>query len=451
MIIRRRTYIRQFTGRYGYFMRNSTWNENAWYSSDSDDDLLKIQRQFIYTKCMQQEAPVGEFPKAYRNADTVYMNASTTGFSAVGYTDGTTIIVATMKRLFVSTNQGQSWTKVCDLPAHDYYNVYFNPVVYMYTDSSSQKWYCVLRSYKAGATYTGNYVYMESFRYNATTGQSSYSNIFYDYASYQTTSSGQNQAIELHGNYYGAFYGYQPSEKGQICFIRRRFINYIEGGPQDYNSYIVYDFRTDKYSGDITVNKTNAGVTNFMEYTGQWINTDNGYGKFLIQLNNSWQEITKYFIPGKAITYNGVLIYPEAVPATLTTNLPSFNTEYPQNATIFMGFTKKYTNKLFFYASQTSGAGVFYVCDRSFSTVTKVCNLTDEMQEFFGDYTWPCGVYISPDGKWGVYLSEEGNLVFDLQSNSYWGGNKLGAMEGYQTVVIRAQYGGYMLPEITLA
>jgi len=104
-----------------------------------------------------------------------------------------------------------------------------------------------------------------------------------------------------------------------------------------------------------------------------------------------------------------------------------------------MGFTKKYTNKLFFYVSEASKSGVFYVSDRSFSTVTKICNFTDEMKAFFGNlYTWPCGVYISPDGKWGVYLNEIGNLVFDLQSNSYWGGNKLGAMEGYQTAVIRA-------------
>lgn len=449
MIIRRRTYTRQFVGQYGYFMRNSTWYANASYESG---DILKDQRQFIYTKCMQQEAPVGEFPKDKRNEDMVHTNATTTGFSAVGYTDGTTIIVATMKRLFVSTNQGKSWTKVCDLPAHDYYNVYFNPVVYMYTDTSSQKWYCVLRSYKSSATYAGNYVYMESFRYNATTGQSSYSNIFYDYVNYQTTSNGGTQADVLHSNSLGAFYGYQPSEKGQICFLRRRFVNYVTGGSTNYNDYIIYDFKANTYSGNARINKNNSTTVTWIEYTGQWINSDNGYGKFLIQQQFSYQEARKQFIPGKAITYNGMAITTETAPAILTTNLPNFDTDYPYNANIFMGFTKKYTNKLFFYASEVSGAGVFYVSDRAFSTVTKICNFTDEMKAFFeGSYTWPCGIYISPDGKWGIYLSERGNLVFDLQSNSYWGGNELGTMEGYDTAHVRAQFGGYMLPETILA
>ena len=132
MIIRRRTYIKQFTNRYGYFMRNTSFFTGI--SNSNYDNHLNS----IYTKCMQEEVPVGSF----NNRNSHSASCGSTMYAAVGYSDGTTIIVANARRLYRSTNGGATFQELCTWNSESYMSQYTGPIVYI----SGSYYYIVYRT-----------------------------------------------------------------------------------------------------------------------------------------------------------------------------------------------------------------------------------------------------------------------------------------------------------------
>ena len=474
MIIRRRTYIRQFTGRYGYFMRDSTvavhvYREQAQYINGEYQyvafPIIQGQTNKIYTKCMQKETPVGEFPISYREDDAVvygidnYGPRTTTAAMGCTNSNSTEIIVFTMKRLFRSTNEGISWTQLATLPSHDAYNIEFNPIAYV-----DDNYYYFIYSVRQSATAYGNtYNYLYLYKYNKSTNSGSETLIRSDYVNkYVKTfvdNNGQTNTSTytdtIHTNLQSTFYNSRVSSKGQILFELKR-IGYDDSGQDDYSrQYIVFDFPNGKYSGVILGTSIASNWSSWVEHCGQWINdgANNDYGSFYIEWLYSISTTYRAKVSTSAITYNG-----KSLSLTLLSapNIdPMGHQEGTNEYVSYYGTCKQRPNiRLLVFATQSSGEGTFYSCNPDLTDYTKICDWNSEMSSFFGSsFTWPCGLCVTPDGKYGVFLCERGNLVFDMTTNQYFGGFNMNDLpeEEIPTAYIRASYGSYMLPETTLS
>lgn len=430
-MIRRRTYLRGEIGNYGYFMRNLTYYV-AYIANQQGYSNVTTQRQYIYSKCMQEESPVGEFPISYRESASDTIGGIQ---SAVGCTNGSVIIVATGGRLFKSVNNGTTWSQLATITRYTYNNQLFNPIVWM--DSN---YYYYLYSTRNQQTYAGSTCTLRLFKYTINSGTTTDTVI-------RTDSVGSSGSLvnDVQSNVSGVFYNYAVSPQGQICFTRV----YEKAASTSYRRYIVFDFKTGKYSGDISITKT-TDQENIYESVGQWVNTNGGYGKFLIQVTESYQvpgNGGKYWITPSSITTNGQSL---GTPNAVSSSLP--NIDYTQSIIFITGTCRQqYNNKLFVYAARSDDSGTFYVTDATFGSPQKICSWDSNMSALFdNEYKWPSGLIITPDGKYGCFLGNRGNIVFDVNTLAFRGGVDLSVMEGINNSAIRAVYSGYMLPATTV-
>lgn len=461
MIIRRRTYLKTFTDKYGYFMRNITpAGDGGQIPSSgfegSDTEILEYKlRQNIYTRCMQKETPVGSFPPANRINDRVSYNSSNQMAFAHGYNNGQDIIVVTGKRIYKSTNGGVSFSAIATLPSYSYWYRSFQPIPWM--DSN---YYYVVYCVKSQASYSvGSTVTMYVYRCSKTGSGGSSTSIYSNYVYGRRTNS--SEAVDVFTNCYGCQYNFAVSPKGQICYMD---VNADYDGTYDY--FRVLDIPNMKYSARIAI-KGSEGSSLLIGSCGQWINDNTTYGKWFLNSNqvihgqNYYQGKAYYTITGQAISYNGQSLTLTDISAKLATIKNDYeNTQTIKAAPVIEtgSCLWTYINKIFIYASGGGGEGAFWLSDTSFNNIIKITDWSSRMNQFFYKTSttlntvimWGCGLAISPDGKYGLYLSSYGNLVFDLSIPAFISGNNLAIQEELAEEALGGQYRdeftGFMLP-----
>ena len=460
MIIRRRTYIKQFTGKYGYFMRNVDAYDGEEYTANSSSGSLEYKTN-IYTRCMQKETPIGNFPTNYRNTQGV-INSNTTNddgyyrysYLAVGYTDGATIIVATAQNLYISNSGGASWTLVCKWwQDGNYLWKLFNPIVYM--DSSN--YYIIYATYGG---YSGSQIQLKKFvrsRSNTTSSTSTIQTIY---------SSAQNSYNEEVINMDSTFYANKVSPKGQFMFI------YQKTNSGDYATYRweVFDIPRGTYAYYTLYNQDSSYSQ--WQYTGQWINNGTTYGQFLLQIsntvygNNYHYEYYHCLITSSAFSngstlsgtaYNSISSSTSKFGKMFSDNLiydsGNYGPYWPQF--LVASCDQTYKNKIFVMVMRLYVDNYkFYVCNADFSNPVEISGVDKSTIEHTinpdGYKSHSCGVYVTPDGQYGVMLRNYGAAVFNLASNSYMQAFQYLNNDDDKALNYMSTYTSFMLPSKTI-
>lgn len=424
MIIRRRTYGGKSVGSYGYFMRNTTFMA-AQYGTNYTTN--------IYTKCMQKEAPVGSF--GYLTSNSTYVQGSGSadnGYAAVGYTDGTTIIVANAKNLYRSTNKGASFDLLCTWNNSSYLSYWTGPVVFIGT--GSPVYYYVLYVEAQQSSYTNNgYYYLKVAKIDTSGNISSRAQLksgYYNRNVYSTMGPFDGT--------YGSFFHTKPSPLGQIMIQE-----VSTPGSSGKVRWIVVDLQRLKCSGVVSPNPaygTNegSGYATAYEACGQWFNDGSTYGAFHFMYS------TKEYVNGSARTYRHTYFkvttnntFTESTNLTVTNITSSLSTIVNANQWVSNGSNigdpnifiascdqKSTLNRLFILSSHfnTHDPVKAYVCNRDFTGLTEITLPSDLFTTLRGGNTWSkriSGICITPDGKYGVALYSYGAWVCDLESKQF--------------------------------
>lgn len=466
MIIRRRTYVKQFTSKYGYFMRNVTFGNGVlatYNSSDSEweeNDIVKDALCNVYTKCMQKETPVGQFPNSIRNDSTNWTCNTNTNrvVCAIGCTNGVTIVVAAGKKLYRSNDGGNTWgSPLCTWNNNSYISRNMGPVVWI--DSS---YYYVLYVSIDAAGGTNTYYRLKLFKYSISDGSTS-----------TTTLQSQYYSGGVRGPYstnYGEFYANKVSPKGQVMI-------YSNNTASSY-SWILVDLPRGKISGEITCPVTDNVQTNW-QGTGQWYNDGTTYGSFFAYLaipdyNNqgtvSCYRYVYYKITASAFNSGGSITKTD-ITNTLGRIVTDNYTYWPEGSPLGSGIyqypnvlvcscDQSYKNKLFI----VGGKNVYYydmnmyVCKADFSDIEQLPALpsnwkweatgTDDPGDIeLGGTSGNC---VSPDGMYGCILLGSSVITYDIINKVYWGAYSISMRNEDGILITGGNQVSYMLPKSTL-
>lgn len=444
MIIRRRTYIKQFTGRYGYFMRNTSFMGGRGEQTHLNN---------IYTKCMQKESPIGQFPLSLRTADYAYSSAERSQCCAVGYTDGRTIIVATAKKLYINTSGGSgNWTLLCTWNNDAYISRLAGPIVWM----DSSYYYIVYVSLDSPGSASG-YQRLKVFRYNRSNGSTGTTNVLSAY--YYNSGNGAQAPLSFH---MGAYYAAKVSPKGQTM------IYYSDSDSSNYYQWVILDIPRLVTSAIITqyyTTQSYGGQGNW-QMAGQWFNDGTTYGKFYYYLydgqgqGETFVYTYKYYTATASQFSNGGVITSTEITSTLgrlvTDNYGYFNGRlYYYPAFLIASCDDSYKNKLFIIAIQGDTNNFrAYICDSNFSNQQALPQPTGWQAEVHGveqeNYypSWD-GTFVTPDGMYGCAFFDVGTMTWNLNDKSYYGAYSFG-ITGGDGEVINMESNSFMLPHITL-
>lgn len=431
MIIRRRTYTSGFSHRYGYFMRSIGWYVGSYSTTDSAPTN-------IYTKCMQKESPSGYFPTNYRTDNYSYINSNTVSRPAVGYTDGTDIIVATATNLYRSSNGGASWTYLCKWNQDSYINRQCGPIVYM----DATYIYVLYSSWESSHQATATLRLFKCSRSNPT---------FSTPGSLATNTSNNGYQFSIIDGFH---YGLQVSPYGQVLITYQQSGNYWE--------VMMVDLKRGIASAPYQC-RGEAEMSRFWQCSGQWYNDNSTYGAFFhfasyrtYSNGSATAECLNYYkTPGVQFSNGGAITVNSISTSSLGRIFSDNYIQYagkPNYPNILIASCKDYKNKLFVAAWKgTSNDWAFYVCNSSFGSITKLSDLTSDMKNLLNLSSNPddprlSGLYVTPDGRYGVVLSVAGALVFDLENNVFIQGYKYAATES-DYLNIGGQYVGFMTPK----
>ena len=448
MITRRRTYSKQFADRYGYFMRNTSFMQGLINPNQDTQNYITN----IYTKCLQKESPVGQFPTSYRTADVATNGNTNDNFknfnACVGCTDGSTIIVATAKKLYKSTNGGGTWTQLCTWNNETYISAYTGPIVYM--DSN---YFYILYTSTSTKYESNGYYYLKLFKYRISNGATSRTTLS---TIYNTTTYYPFNTTK------GEFYADKVSPKGQIV------INYNATSSQF--SWIMVDIPRGVVSGTITKTSNQAGgsasTRTLWQNNGQWFNDGSTYGKFLIinsdytTINSEYCRVRQYYTIAASQFSSGASITTTSITSSLGTIVTdnyqyyigtSNIYAYPQ---IFIASCEiSYKNKLFIVSFTNINNPVFYVCNTSFSQPASLLPPSNWEELAFEDSEFvrrPSGNFVTPDGNNAVYLFPMCSIVWSLIDNSVFGAFLFGKTDRDKVPPATGEYQGFMLPKTTL-
>lgn len=437
-ILRRRVYKKKantIPERYGYFgVLYGLSMSNEVISNGEPQECAKFP-SYIYTKAYQKEDPVGTFPLTNR-LETSGTNPKT--FTS-GYTDGTEIVYATAKHLYISLDNGTTWS-TCDGNQYPtistYWYGWFHPIVWFDTSC----WYLLYAVNSTGDFTKGTATYY-IWKRDKSTGAVS------------TITLGSWSGDYKIDNMYGFSSNIAVSNTGQIM---AKFRN--------VDRFIVFDISTQKYN---YTDVTPTLATNSIPWNGgvgQWFYNRTTYGQWIIsttlpyKVTSDGSHIVQhgtYKTKGKAITYN-------------TTSGSAYTwTEIVTPYDQIEGF--EHATGIWIDADRIAGTGrVFAVCG---STTPNLFAYIGNMDGTAGDITkvdwkeaskpikeiideldatgqmWPSAVIVSPDGKYGIALFVSIAIVFDLTTGEYFSGFSLRDLEGYDDYnKLRSMYFGYLYP-----
>lgn len=250
-MIRRRVYGNKFSGSYGYFMINGDF-VNTQSNSTMPHSISK--------KAFIDNSTTGNFPVSTRTGDAVNGKSMCTGYTM---NDGS-IIVATTKYLYKSTNGGSSWSKVGNVPTgtgYTYWNSYFQPVLYC----SGNKYY-LLYGINNASSATQVTIYITEWNAGTLNPVST--------TSIKTFTLGSNTyAVKNTAGANG-----KVSPHGLFCF---RYC--LDSGNTRNINYYMIDIPNKKISNPFNQSSqnTNAIYARF-ECAGMWVNDGSTYGAWVI-------------------------------------------------------------------------------------------------------------------------------------------------------------------------
>lgn len=437
-ILRRRVYKKKantIPESYGYFGVLYGLSMSSEVISNGEPQECAKFPSYIYTKAYQKENPVGSFPLANR-LETSGTNPKT--FTS-GYTDGTEIVYATAKHLYISLDNGTTWS-TCDGNQYPTISTYwygrFHPIVWFDTSY----WY-LLYAVNSTADFTEGTATYYIWKRNKSTGTVS------------TTTLRSLSGDYKIDNMYGFSSNIAVSNTGQIM---AKFKN--------VDRFIVFDISTQKYNyTDITPTTDPDGIP-WNGGVGQWFYNRTTYGQWIIttslpdKVTSEGYYTTQtgvYKTEGKAVTYN-------------TTSGSAYTwteivTPYDQIEGL------EHSSCMWVDADRIAGTGrVFAVCgsvtpnlfayigniNGTADSITKVDwkEASKPLKEIYEElgitgYLWPSAVMVSPDGKYGIALFVSMAVVFDLTTGEYSSGFSLRDLEGYNDYnSLRSMYFGYIYP-----
>lgn len=437
-ILRRRVYKKKantIPESYGYFGVLYGLSMSSEVISNGEPQECAKFPSYIYTKAYQKENPVGTFPLANR-LETSGTNPKT--FTS-GYTDGTEIVYATAKHLYISLDNGTTWS-TCDGNQYPTISTYwygrFHPIVWFDTSY----WY-LLYAVNSTADFTEGTATYYIWKRNKSTGTVS------------TTTLRSLSGDYKIDNMFGFSSNIAVSNTGQIM---AKFKN--------VDRFIIFDISTQKYNYTDVTPTLDTGSIPWNGGVGQWFYNKTTYGQWIIstalpdKVTSEGSHISQkgaYKTEGKAITYN-------------TTSGSAYTwTEIVTPYDQAQGF--KRATGIWIDADRIAGTGrVFAVCGSTtpnlFAYIGNMNGAADditkvdwkeaskpikEISEELGitSYLWPSAVMVSPDGKYGIALFVSIALVFDLTTGEYFSGFSLRDLEGYDDYnKLRSMYFGYIYP-----
>ena len=406
MIIRRRTYSKKITERYGYFMRNTTFVDGMdsanYYSGHLNN---------IYTKCFQLETPVLQFNK---RTNTTVSNGSHTASAACGYTQSSTgnIIIATAKEIYKSTGEGQ-FTQICTYNTTGYTSFGTGPIVYV---NSS---YCyVLYTLIVNPNATSNIEYQLKIFRCTLNGQSGTT---FHLATCMASPTGMAPFSTEHG----AFYSCKPSPQGQII------IGYAATSTQ--NAWIGVNIPNLCCSQPIYIDSSHADSYTLWGFTGQWYYDGTSYGAFFLTNLAAYPNQYEYYkISNSNFSSSTTLTKAKLnLGIAQTQNIDSYG-NYPiihvannSNSNIIFIATFKNTNleSINVYTATTSFGSI---TKRDFPSnwATKVKGNNQNRSSIIS------GIYVTPDNKYAVGIYAYGAWVYNLKTYTYFDGFCFADQEG---------------------
>ena len=437
-ILRRRVYKKKantIPEKYGYFGVLYGLSMSSEVISNGEPQECAKFPSYIYTKAYQKEDPVGTFPLTNR-LETSGTNPKT--FTS-GYTDGTEIVYATAKHLYISLDNGTTWS-TCDGNQYPTISTYwygrFHPIVWFDTSY----WY-LLYAVNSTADFTEGTATYYIWKRNKSTGTVS-----------TTTLKSLSGDYKI-DNMFGFSSNIAVSNTGQIM---AKFKN--------VDRFIIFDISTQKYNYTDVTPTLDTGTIPWNGGVGQWFYNKTTYGQWIIstalpdKVTSEGSHISQkgaYKTEGKAITYN-------------TTSGSAYTwTEIVTPYDQAHGF--KRATGIWIDADRIAGTGrVFAVCGSTtpnlFAYIGNMNGAADditkvdwkeaskpikEISEELGitSYLWPSAVMVSPDGKYGIALFVSIAIVFDLTTGEYFSGFSLRDLEGYDDYNnLRSMYFGYIYP-----
>ena len=460
-ILRRRVYKKKantIPESYGYFgVLYGLSMSNEVISNGEPQECAKFP-SYIYTKAYQKEDPVGTFPLANR-LETSGTNPKT--FTS-GYTDGTEIVYATARHLYISSNNGTTWS-TCDGNQYPTISTYwygrFHPIVWF----DSSYWY-LLYAVNTTENFTEGDTSYYIWKRNKSTG------------TVDTTYLGTWTGDYKIDNMYGFSSNIAVSNTGQIM---AKFKN--------VDLFIIFDISTQKYNYTDSTAALNTSGIPYNGGVGQWFYNKTTYGQWIISVllpdrqtsNGSIvSDHCAYKTEGRAITYNtssgSNYTWTEiAVPYNYVhgTNRASgiwIDADRIAGTGRVFAVCGSTTPNLFAYIGNINGTAISSGKDAGGGGITEaglpgtigtadgitkvywkeankpIKEIIDELDAT--GQMWPSAVMVSPDGKYGIALFVNIAIVFNLITGEYTSGFHLRDLEGYDDYLLRSMYFGYLYP-----
>lgn len=421
MIIRRRTYTKGFTSKYGYFMMNADFGQ-----TDQNEGTTWNFPTNIYTQSCINESPIGSFPYSYRQADKVTGDSDQRSF-AIGYTvSASTIIVATPKHIYKSTNMGNTWTTVCTLPTYSYWYTWFVPILY----ADGDNYYLVygIRSTQASSFY----IYIYEYHWNGSTGTTTL--LKTQYATYY------NALGTISG-----LYSNKTSPQGQMLLRQSR-----ETGNDRYVCYFMLDMPRKLVSQVSAEMQQSGALTGGYEGAGMWINDGTAYGAWIVQFlgirNGSNFMYFYYKCPASNFSSST-----QPALTDVTTNiatLMNLDTEF-QNPQITAATAESYKNLIFWQVgwSFSDSYTSWWVSKADLTNFQQID--ISEMPNSLKYNMSPSGLYVSPDGRYGFMMGVWECLAFNLDSRKFLDGMTRDALENFHPNA-NGNYSTFMQPRFAI-
>lgn len=427
-------------------MRNTSFFTGI--SNSSYDNHLNS----IYTKCMQEEVPVGSF----NNRNSHSASCGSTMYAAVGYSDGTTIIVANARRLYRSTNGGATFQELCTWNSESYMSQYTGPIVYI-----SGSYYYIVYTAASGATSNSMCTYtLKSVKVNSSNGQVVSTTVLKS-AIQRNTSC----VVYPYDTTYGSFYSTKISPRGQVMIT--------EGPTATQYRWIVIDIPREICSGVIQptgMSGTNEGGASILNWsaTGQWFHDNSSeWGAFFLmyytkdytsspqkQIITYYKVTANQFSSGAALTITNIT---SSLTTIINDNYWNYNGTNIANPIIHVSSCaqKPTLNKLFIVSTHFNQQTVkAYICNKDFSGVQEIGmpSSTDLRDMLKGNHSYSKnaigGICITPDGLYGVGLYSYGAFTCSLDSKTFFTAYCFTDTELDQYYI--GEVASFMLPEKTI-
>lgn len=447
MIIRRRTYGMRKEFSYGYFMFNIHEGD---LSSRNTNRTKLVQN--IYTSCLQEEAPVGSFPKSYRSEDALM-----DGYErCVGCNDGNTIVVWTPKRCFRSLNGGITWTQLGTTGASGGWSIVGGISCYM--DSSA--YYMVMAYSEQGSSGYKNIVV---YKYTISTGAITSTTVKTILKSTRWNCSGDYSSYTVND---GSFYMPMERVDNQISNNGHIIIWDWPGSycPNNYDACFVLDIPHATYSASWYWSTSTPTTPN--QTGGAFIKDNTTYGYFLqpyfsgtIYSSGAGQYLDNISIRKialAAVTYNGQSLTVSDVTSSIKNKISTYiNQALSTNVggwgawnMYFCSNTVNYNNKIIICISFKDQWIVSM--DQSYNNVQYIGKASD-YADYNGGYDWTAFPSITPDNKYLILMGMKTNLMYSLTTNSFKQAYEFKDLEPeIETDLVDNGWDlGYMLPRTT--